>query len=243
VGRGEVTGGDGDVVVPHAEEHRVRSSTVRARRGLVAGWSVVVAYAALCAGVTIVALNDDDAVRGEQAIDGFLDAWERYRSGTYLLEANAVRVSDTTGARLPSRLVLAQRPPDRVVRQHGGITGRLGDQVLTCGARPNRPRPTCSLGPPGRSFDDAVAREVDILRTYVTGERPAYHVAGRGDCYFLTRLRPIPSPLGDEARFCFDGDTGATRLVRVDFGDVLSVTEATEIRGTVTDKDLDVGLE
>jgi hypothetical protein len=203
---------------------------------------VVGAYAALCAAVALVAITDDEAVRGEHAIDEFLSAWERYRSGTYLLEANAVRLSDTTGARLPSRLVLAQRPPDRVVRQHGGISGRLDDQVLTCGARPGGSRQACALGPRGRSFEEAVAREVGTLRTYLTGDRPPYRVAGRGDCFFLTRLRPIPSPLGLEARFCFDGDTGATRLIRVDFGDVLAVTEATEIRDAVSDKDLDVGL-
>jgi hypothetical protein len=229
-------------VVTHGDEHRVPSSDVRARRGLVAGWAVVVVYAALCAAVAVNTARDDRATRGDEAITQFLEAWERYRSQTYMSEAESRRVSRSTGNELPSTLVIAQRPPDRVVRQHGGITGRRDDQVLSCGARPNGGDPTCTLTPGRRTFDESVDREVEILRTYVTGERPAYRVVGEGECFTLVRLRPFPTQFGLEARFCFDERTGATRSTRVDFGDVEVVTEARTIRTTVTDEDLDVGL-
>jgi hypothetical protein len=165
------------------------------------------------------------------------------RTGTYVLEADYVRRSAVTGSELPGAIVIAQRPPERVVRQFGGVSGRIGDQPLLCGARPTG-EPECQLGTPGRSFDESVARELEVLRTYFEPDGPTYQVLADGDCFTLRRLREVPTvPYGKTARFCFDAATGATSSIEVDHGDGVSeTTTARELRSVVRDSDLAVEL-
>jgi hypothetical protein len=225
-------------------EHRVPSASMRARQGLVLGWAFVGVFAACIVVASINELTADDAVGGARAVDSFVDAWQRMRTETYLLDATYVRRAASTGVELPSQVVIAQRPPDRVVRQFGGISGRFDDQMLLCGARPDAEDATCELGEPGRSYEESVAREVDVLRTYVDGAQPLYSVLAAGDCYVLRRQRVQPlSPYGETARFCFDAATGSPRLIEIDHGNgVTETTTATEVRDEVRDEDLDVEL-
>jgi hypothetical protein len=215
---------------------------MRARGGAVVGGAAVVAFAACIVVASVLAVLDEGAVGGARAADRFVAAWERMRTGTYVLEADFVRRSES-GSELRGAIVIAQRPPERVIRQFGGVSGRLDDQPLLCGARPSGD-PECRLGSAGRSFDESVSHEVEVLRTYFDPDAPLYTVVAAGDCFRLRRQRELPlAPYGETARFCFDERTGATRLIEVDHGDgITEVTTAREIRTDVRDADLAVDL-
>jgi hypothetical protein len=206
---------------------------------VVLGWVFVVAYAALLAAVSIATVTGDDVETGSRAAERFVQAWERNRSATYVLEATFVRRSGSTDSQLPAAVVVAQRPPMRVVHQFGGILGQIRDKPLVCGARPTG-KPTCYLGTAGRSFAESVAYEVKVLRTYFTGRSPVYTVLADGSCFSLRRqyFQPV-APYGAVARLCFDRATGAARFFRVAYDNgVTETTTARTIRTTVTDADL-----
>ena len=58
-------------------------------------------------------------------------------------------------------------------------------------------------------------------------------------CYSLELLRQLPvAPYGTLARFCFDPDTGAPTLLRVERPEAIDLTRAVDLSGRVTDEDL-----
>ena len=211
---------------------------MRARRGKWFGWLVVAAYVALLVAAAVPELADDGPVRGRAAVDRLLAAWERSRLVTVVVESEFERRSETTDAVLRSQVVLAQRPPRRILRGFGGIEGRVGDRPLVCGAVPSG-RPRCLQGPRGNEFDALVAREVRLLRGYVEGPDARYRLVADAECFYLRAFAPtFGSPYGRAAELCFDDESGALRRLEVDHGDVVDVLRATEIRTEVTDRDL-----
>lgn len=225
---------------------------MRGRAGRLVGGLLVGAYAALLIAVTVAEIRRDDLPRMSDAPaptavpEELAAAWERSRSGTFVVSGTYERSSPVTGASLASEDVLAQRPPDRLHRQLGGIEGRRDDRLLLCPA----PRTgdddvePCRLGAAsGRTYAEDVALEVAGIRSLTTGPDPLYVVrAGRdAGCYLLDLQRPDPrAPFGLEASFCFDPSTGAPSSSRVEHpGGVVEVTVATSIRTDVTDADLE----
>jgi hypothetical protein len=222
---------------------------MRARRGLIVGWVVVGCYAAALVVATVT--TDHAAIRpGDRPDDGaaaasLIDAWERGRNATFLRTGTYERRSDVTGSVISSEDVLAQRPPRRLHRQLGGIDGRDDRRMLTCPSTPSGDRPAdCTLGEPGgRSYAEDVDREVAALQTLFGGPTPVYAVGAGAEpgCYELVLLRVEPrAPFGREAQFCFDAATGAPTNSRVAYeGGIVEVIAVTELRGEVTDAELE----
>jgi hypothetical protein len=221
---------------------------VRAQRGVVWGWVVVVAYAALLLIVSVDAVGREDLARAsdpDAAAQRFALAWERSRTATFVAEGTYERRSDVTGARLASEDVLAQRPPDRLHRQLGGVEGRRDDRLLLCPAAPagDDAVPPCRLAPAGpRSYDEEVAREVAGVRSLTMGAGRLYAVTETEEgCFALELERADPrAPFGVDASFCFDQATGAPRSSRVAHeGGIVEVVVVAAIRTDVRDADLE----
>lgn len=221
---------------------------MRARGGLVAGWVAVVAFALLLAVVGIEGARQQGRIdRSIPTADRFIAAWETSRTATFLTSGTFERRSKVTGSRIASEDVLAQRPPQRLHRQLGGIEGRDDDRLLVCPAVPDDEgggdvAATCELGEPGGpTYAESVVAEVTGLRTLVGGADPLYTVGLDADgCFALDQTRVEPrAPFGRRARFCFDAATGAPAASRVEYdGGIVEVLVVTEIRAEVTDADL-----
>jgi hypothetical protein len=220
---------------------------MRARRGIVVGWLVVVAYATLLVGAGIQGAGDQDRIdrSGEPvgAVNRFIAAWEASREGTFVASGTFERRSEVTGSRIGSEDVLAQRPPRRLHRQLGGVEGRDDDRLIVCPApAAGAAEEPCTLGEPGGpTYADSVAREIAGLHSIIGGANPVYTVQADGtDCFALAQVRVEPrAPFGRRARFCFDAATGAPSANRVEYdGGIVEVLIVTEIRPDVTDADL-----
>lgn len=212
------------------------------------GWVVVLVYAAALA-VAAATTTDGELRPGDRPDDGaaaeaLIDSWERSRTATFVRTGTFERRSTVTDARISSEDVLAQRPPQRLRRQLGGVDGRDDRRAVVCPSAPvgDAPLP-CSLGEPtGPSYADDVASEVAGLRSLVTGASPLYAVA-TGDepgCFDLVQLRVEPrAPFGRLATFCFDPATGAPSNSRVEYaGGIVEIVAVTTIEAEVTDADL-----
>ena len=220
---------------------------MRARRGLILGWVLVALYAASLVAVT--AATDDGTLRpgdrsdDRDAVEDFVAAWERSRQATFVRSGTYERRSEQTGATITSEDVLAQRPPQRLHRQLGGVNGRDDRQAIVCPAEPDGESAECTLGrPAGPTYDEDVASEVAALRTLVEGASPVYAVERVDDaCFALAQLRAEPrAPFGRDARFCFDAATGAPTDSRVRYaGGIVEVVAVTELTGDVQDADLE----
>ncbi|MCC5953877.1 MAG: hypothetical protein JJU45_17420 [Acidimicrobiia bacterium] len=176
---------------------------------------------------------------GPDAEEAFIEAWQRHRSGTFVVESDWRRTIVATGATLESASKLVQEPPNRIVRQFGAVRGRLD-------GRPVR----CSTGPGGRyeCFDstrrvppyaDDVAGEIEELQTMFTAGARTHRVHQRHDgCFVLTHVagRADP-PYGREGVLCFDDETGALTSVRRDYGRIVEESQALTVRPSVTQAD------
>jgi hypothetical protein len=215
---------------------------------MVIGWVVVAGFAAALVAVTVTThdtrLRPGDRDGDAAVLQDFIDAWERSRTATFVRTGTFERRSDVTGSAISSEDVLVQRPPQRLHRQLGGVSGRDDRRLVTCPSTPSGAEPgPCSMGPPvGPSYDDDVASEVEALHTLLEGDAPVYAVGGGEDegCFELVQLRAEPrARFGREARFCFDPVTGAPANSRVAYeGGIVEVVAVTDIRAEVSDEDL-----
>lgn len=196
--------------------------------------------------------DDGDAgtVAEARAADAaaFIEAYERSRTGTYVVESLFERTFPG-GNGFSSTATIAQRPPDRVERRLGSVTARVDGRVVLCSTTAAG-RYRCQSGRSRRSYRTIVEREVDTLRSYVEGDAPLYGVAADGDpgpsptgaeqtCFDLEQVRTLPAPpYGTAARFCFDDATGALVELRIERDEALDVTTATSVRETVRAADV-----
>jgi len=194
--------------------------------GLIAA-GVVVAGGGLDGRMTPVPVVD--------ASDAFVAAFQRSLEGTYVVEADYTRVL-TDGRTLKTRAFVAQRPPDSIRRQFGGISGTVAGHLVSCSTDVGH----FHCGPSVPAPDPAAtnAASIQTLRSYFVA--PALYQAthdGR-DCFKLSQARPSTVlPYGSQARFCFDPDTGAVRILSQHLEGATDTLEATLVRGTVTDAD------
>ena len=181
--------------------------------------------------------SDSEPLSPAAAASAFLERWERSRLGTWAVDARFDRVT-TAGRRLTIDVHMAQRPPDRLIAGLGAIDARRGGQRLACAPDADG-NVHCRPGGPARPYEDVVADEMRLLATYVRGPGAFYAVRAEGRCFDLRlRLEVLSPPYGEQARFCFDGDTGApvrTEIVRVEARDR---TVAVSVRARPTDDDL-----
>lgn len=183
---------------------------------------------------TVDAVDDSERGTTVAPADALVAAWERSRTGTYRATGTFEREAPD-GRRLEVDVEVAQRPPARLLRQFGEVSGHRGDRTLECPAPLHGEALECSLGPPGSPFDSVVAAEVRAFETLVTGSDPLYEVRRLdGACWRMTRTRNDPrSGFGLQADLCFHHDTGALRSVVVDHGEIEERTVYDEITDQV----------
>ena len=214
---------------------------MRARPGRLLGGLLVLGWAVALIAVVATTPHRQPVDREPSAAQELLRAWERSRQATFVRSGTFERRRPATGAAITSEDVLAQRPPERLHRQLGSIEVRDGTTLTTCAAPiADQSPPPCRTSESTRGYDAAVAAEVASLRSLVTGEAPLYFVTRAEGCFDLRQRRPDPrAPFGLEARFCFDGPTGAPIDSRVRYeGGVEEVITVLELRAEVTDADL-----
>lgn len=182
------------------------------------------------------------------AVDELVAAWERSRTETYRSVSRWHRVTPAGGEMARTR-ILVQRPPDRVLRAGGQVEGSVGGVRYLCdGLAEDEPEAQERFAPGCRAvevpdveevYDETVAGEIDALWSYVGGDRPLYRVTRDGECFDLRLARGMfAPPYGDRARFCFDAETGAISLLRVERPEGTDTLELVSSTPEVTDDDL-----
>jgi hypothetical protein len=168
----------------------------------------------------------------------FLSAWAASRAGTWKVDATFERTPASGTGKLSSPLEMVQRPPDRLVRQFGGVTGVVDGKEVGCTAGPND-KVQCRNGA-SVDYDQEVATELERLQAYVAGPVPIYAVTREAaGCFRLDRqIEYLAPPYGDHARFCFDPKTGAIVKTEVVRPEATDVTTAVVVTADVTDADL-----
>lgn len=133
------------------------------RYGVAAGTVVgaLAAIALVATGVLTVPVHRDP----RDASTEFLQAWTRSRQGTYVVESEfRRRLGD--GRTLFSASRLAQRPPDRIVRQFGGIDGTVNGHPIICSTDQSGHYSCFAGSQVAAPYDQVVAREVATFRSY-----------------------------------------------------------------------------
>jgi hypothetical protein len=183
-------------------------------------------------------LDDRVAVRPlPDASDAFVSAFERSLEGTYLVRATFTRVL-TDGRTMTSNAGVAQRPPDTIRRGFGGLSGSVDGHQVVCSTQADG-RFHCGPGAVAPDHADVVRQDLANLRSYFTAPALYRAVQTDPDCFELTQARPSGVvPYGSFARFCFDPETGAIRLLKQDLEGATDTFEATLVRPDVTDQDL-----
>lgn len=201
---------------------------------------VVAALVVAMGAVVSDRVGDEADPPAPDPVESLVDAYARSRTATYRAVGTWVREQEG-GNRLELPVEFVQRPPDRLRREIGPITGHRGDRGLLC-ARIVDGEPQCDLGPPGRPFDRLAAGEAAEFAALVTGDDPLYEVrrpvgpAGPGPCWLLSRTRPDPrGGYGREAELCFDPDSGALAVSVIDHGTLVETIRYTDITTDVTD--------
>lgn len=158
-----------------------------------------------------------------------LQRWERWRRAPVAFREVSVRSAGDRTHR--EEVVVGQRFPDRLVRDGGSVSARIGGRSVGC-----VDAPVVRCDDAGR-FDAAaaLAAELDDLARATTGHDPSYRLSdlGRG-CFRLRLVRHDLRPaFGSRTDLCFDEATGVVhREVSVVDGITLTVrrTDITEVR-------------
>lgn len=187
--------------------------------------------------VTIPLSGPEDLGESSEAADAFVDAWERSRTETYLSGSLLRRtLSNTTTLELP--IVVAQRPPDRVVSTGGSVQGSVDGVNQVCDEQLDGLVQCRAIGE-AADYDADVASEVETLQSYFSGETPVYRVSQQGQCFDLRLTAAIQAPpYGQNARFCFDEVSGAPSLQRIERLESTDEVTLVSVRADVSDADI-----
>jgi hypothetical protein len=223
----------------------------RARTWVLVGLAVLVGVGVGIGAVVVTGDGGSDAVDQPELADpsglpaehrtnavNFLNAWERFRTGTFVVDLRFERTVAGKDAPLVSAGILVQQPPRRIVRAFGNESSVSGEDAQTCelGADASS---LCTPAHQTDPYDVQVASELSVLSNYFSGDAPLYRVeAPNASCFrlFLYRAMPLP-PYGDAAQFCFDAPTGAMTLFETTSASGTDRTTAERITTTVTDAD------
>jgi len=182
---------------------------------------------------------------GDAAVQELVDAWRRYRTGTFVIDSDWTRTRAGTDEALRSGVLLAQRPPDRILRQFGAIRGSLNGEEIRCSTDPVGIYRCYQSNRPAADYGAEVDAELAAWRSYVAGPDPLYAITGDGaGCFDLELLRAAADPpYGRSAQLCFDSESGALRLLRRDLGDIIEEQSASSIRTQVSAADFDLTVD
>lgn len=209
--------------------------------GIVVGTSLCVA----CTGSTGRSASPTTVdVNGGPSEQSFLDAYRRSLEASYAMEGEFTRTM-SDGRTLQSGLLVAQRPPDRIRRQLGGVSGEIDGFTLNCSTTPEGEL-SCAQGVPAPSYREDVEQRVATLASYFDpNSPPLYQVWRNGPgCFRLDLLRAVPDPVyGDFTIMCFDDAIGAMTRFELHRGDgSIDLVEAVTVR-PVSDLDFVVSRD
>jgi hypothetical protein len=233
-----------------ADEERVKE---RARSWMLIGLAVLLGVGVGVGAAVVTGRDGSEAVDQDDLADpstvtlppqhignaiGFLDAWDRFRNGTFVVDLRFERTVSGKDEPLVSAGILVQQPPRRVVRAFGNESSVYADGAQTCELGDDASS-LCSAARPTEPYDVQVARELSILSQYFSGDSPLYRVeAPTPGCFRLFLYRPMPlPPYGDAAQFCFDAATGAMTLFETTTASGSDRSIAEGITTTVTEAD------
>ncbi len=220
----------------------VPSHAVSIAPGLLARLIAWAAVGVIVVAAAFVVLDDGtpapNSASRRAAAASFLDVWAKSRASTWKVDATFERTPASGTGKLSSPLEMVQRPPERLTRQFGSVTGLIDGKDVGCAPGPDGTVKCRSGG--ALAYDDEVATELKRLGTYVSGPVPIYAVAVDGQgCYRLDRqIEYLSPPYGDHARFCFDPKTHALVKVEVVRREATDLTTAVQVTGDVADADL-----
>ena len=149
-----------------------------------------------------------------------------------------------SGRTLESATFVAQRPPDRLQRQFGGITGTVAGHQIMCSTNVGGSF-HCGPAAPAADPAQALATQIESLHSYFAAP-PLYRVVQGDDdgCFELTQVRPLArAPYGTSATMCFDAATGAIRYLQQHLEGAVDTFEAVEIRPFATDADFSLAQD
>ncbi|HEY5153165.1 MAG TPA: hypothetical protein VIJ47_00425, partial [Acidimicrobiales bacterium] len=172
----------------------------------------------------------------------FIAAFQRSLGATFVAKADFTRVLDD-GRTLESAAFTAQRPPDRIQRQFGGITGTVAGSQIMCSTTVDG-QFHCGPAAPAGDPNASLAKQLQNLQSYFAD--PALYRVVEGDpgCFELTQVRPLPlAPYGSSATMCFDEATGAIRYLEQRLEGAIDTYKAVEIRGFATDQDFSLAQD
>ena len=223
----------------------------RARSWVLVGLAVLVGVGVGIGAVAVTGDDGSDAVDQAELADPrglpaehranavrFLDAWDRFRNGTFVVDLRFERTVTGKDQPLVSAGVLVQQPPRRIVRAFGNESSVFADGAQTCELGADSTS-LCTAAHETEPYDVQVANELSTLSQYFSGDSPLYRVdAPTANCFrlFLYRAMPLP-PYGDAAQFCFDNATGAMTLFESTTAGGGDRTIAERITTTVTEAD------
>jgi len=206
--------------------------------GTLLGLSIVMVLVALDVEIGKKSSDPLAIVTTPQAATGFVDAWQRMRSGTWAVDSDYLRRTPD-GRTLSGSVHEARRPPDHIRIALGSVDATLRGRRLVCGSSPAGEQ-ACRDGGPAPDDAAEAAQELQTLRSNVLGTTPTYDVADQGGGCFA--LYPRPSPLdaqwGPGSRFCFDPQSGAPTLTDIRRSGGSDVITALSVRRQPTDADL-----
>jgi len=177
-----------------------------------------------------------------EATTEFIEAFQRSLSATFVSKADYTRVLDS-GRALESATFIAQRPPDRIQRQFGGITGTVAGRQIMCSTTLDG-QFHCGPAAPAADPNSALTTQTENLQSYFAP--PALYRVVKGDpgCFELTQVRALPlAPYGSAATMCFDDVTGAIRYLEQHLEGAVDTFNATEIRPFATDQDFSLAQD
>jgi hypothetical protein len=182
-------------------------------------------------------VDPDDSEESPEAAAAFIDAWERSRTETYL-SGSLLRRTLSSAATMELPIVVAQRPPDRVVSTGGSVQADVEGENTVCDEQLDG-MVQCRPGGATSDYAAEVAAEVETLRGYFEGETPIYRVAQSGSCFDLRLTAAIQAPpYGQNARFCFDEASGAPSLQRIERTEGTDEVTLVSVRTDVSDDDI-----
>jgi hypothetical protein len=174
-----------------------------------------------------------------EATGDFIAAFQRSIEGTYVVEADYRRVLDD-GRTMDSATFVAQRPPDRIERQFGGITGTVNGKQVNCSTA-TEGQFKCGVSAAAPDPVQVRQQQMDNLQSYFAAPALYRVVRSGADCFELTQMRAYPTaPYGSRARICFDEATGAIRFLEEHLDGAVDTLDAVTIRGQVSDQDFDL---
>lgn len=174
-----------------------------------------------------------------EAAAAFVDAWERWRHATYVARGVWTRHLDAGGAPLSLATYVAQDPPRRLVVRGGAVLESVDGTIRSCDSDIETVT-DCLAGEVGVDYEEAVERELALIRRQVSGPERAYDV-GRDEqvgCWVLELEHAAAAPpWGRWARFCFDENTGALVSARIRRPSAVDAEHVVELRSAVTGAD------